>query len=291
MTFNTIRFDRNIGLFGSEGQERLHQKSVTIIGLGGVGSWIAPQIALLGPRKISVVDPEELANTDRNRSGTARHTDPVPGSLKVDLAERLIHDIDPAITVNKVSKSLLSEEAFAAVIDSDAVFGCVDKDGLRFVLNEIAVAYEKPLIDVATDVPEPGVYGGRVFFGVPGDACLVCMGLLDMSDVRRFFLTQTEREAEDAIYGIPRRLLSGTGPAVVSLNMATAGIAGTEFMVWATAMRAPQRLITYSAHRSLVTVCRDAPRADCYYCRVVRGQRDAANVGRYLAHIRQQAAA
>ena len=45
MNYNSIRFDRNIALFGDEGQQRLHDKSVTIAGLGGVGCWVAPQVA------------------------------------------------------------------------------------------------------------------------------------------------------------------------------------------------------------------------------------------------------
>lgn len=291
MTFNETRFNRNIGLFGKDGQQRLHDKSVTIVDLGGAGCWVAPQIALLGPRKINLVDHEELAETDRNRSGIARHDDPIPGSLKVDLAERMIREIDPDVDVRKVPKSLLTEDGFAAVIESDAVIGCVDTDGVRFVLNELAVAYEIPLFDVATDVPEPGVYGGRVFAGIPGDACLVCMQLLDLQDVRRFFLTNGERDAEDAIYGIPRRLLNGTGPAVVTLNMAIAGLAGTEFMVWATGMRPPRRLITYHAHRSIVTVSRDEPLQKCYYCNTLRGLREAADLQRYLATTTRREAA
>lgn len=291
MTFDPIRYDRSIALFGREGQERVHEKSVAIIGAGGVGSWIVPQVALLGPHRISVVEPEQLAETDRNRSGIARFSDPIPGSSKVDLAERLIKEINPGIAVGRVAKSLLSGEAFEEITNSDIVILCVDSDGVRFVANELAVAYEKPLIDVATDVPEPGVYGGRVFFGLPGDACLVCMELLDMRDVRRFFQTDAERLAEDAIYGIPKRLLPGGGPAVASINMTAAGLAGTEFMVWATGMRAPHRLITYYGNRSIVTVSRDQPRPNCYYCRLLRGQRDAANVQRYLAAARQQTAA
>lgn len=282
MTRTTHRYDRNVALFGAEGQRRLRAKSVTIVGLGGVGSKLVPDVALLGVGKIVLIDHQELAETDRNRSAIARIDDTIPGSLKVSLAARLIREIDPTIEIVQVPHSLISEEGFAAACASDVIFGCVDHDGVRFVLNELAVAYERPLVDLATDVPQSGVYGGRVFFGLPGEACMVCMRLLDMDDVRRFFLSERERDAEDAIYGIPKRLLGATGPAVAPINGVVAGLAATEFMVWATGMRAPNRLLTYYAYRSVVRVSRDEPVQDCYYCRVVRGQRGAANLRRYL---------
>ena len=74
-----------------------------------------------------------------------------------------------------------------AIEGADYVFGCVDNDGVRFFINEACVAYEKPLIDLASDVPEPGVFGGHVAITTGNHGCLHCLDLLDPDEVRRYF--------------------------------------------------------------------------------------------------------
>ena len=60
MTTRFERYDRNIRLFGAEGQERLRSTIVTIVAIGGLGSPLAQHLALLGVGKINEVEPEEL---------------------------------------------------------------------------------------------------------------------------------------------------------------------------------------------------------------------------------------
>src|SRR5213593_98959 len=93
------RFERQERLFGREGQERLRDTCVTVVGAGGVGGFVILELALLGVGRIIVIEPEDLDETNKNRYPTARHDDPVPGSLKVDLAERLIMGFDPTVHV------------------------------------------------------------------------------------------------------------------------------------------------------------------------------------------------
>ena len=81
------RYDRNILLFGEAGQQKLRASTVLIAGVGGLGSPLAQHMALLGVRKVILVDAEELDETNRNRFVGARFDDPVPGSLKVSLAK------------------------------------------------------------------------------------------------------------------------------------------------------------------------------------------------------------
>jgi hypothetical protein len=168
------------------------------------------------------------------------------------------------------------------------VFGCLDKDGPRSILNELCAAYSKPYIDLASDVPQPGVYGGRICVAYGGDGCLSCLGQLDQSDVRRYLQTTEERDCEDAVYGIPRSVLSEAGPSVAPINAVVAGLAATEFMVAVTGMRAPARLIEYRGHLSKVLVISDPPIPDCYYCKGIRGKPEDADVERYLRVARAQ---
>ncbi len=276
------RFDRNIGLFGKEGQQRLRAASVAVVGVGGVGTFVVLELALLGVGTLYLIDHEEISRTNRNRYVGTRYDDPIPGSPKVELGARLVQSIDPSIKVVKVEENFFSEKAFDAIRNADYVFGCFDDDGPRLALTELCAAYKKPLIDLASDVPEPGVYGGRVCVAWDGSGCPYCLGEIDQRAANEYLESDAVRANIDAIYGVKRAALGETGPSVVSINGVIASLGVTEFMAAVTGMRPPTRLITYKGHESIVTRRKDAPPPDCYYCHGVRGMGRDADVERFL---------
>lgn len=283
------RYDRSMRLFGADGQRALGRVAATLVGGGGVGSALAQHLALLGVRRITSIDPEELDETNRNRFIGARLTDPVPGTLKVALIDRLIRETNSGVESNPIAKSLLSTEAFDAIRTSDWVFGCLDDDGPRAVLNELCAAYDLPYIDLAADVPAEKVYGGRVCVAIDGQGCLDCLGLLDKRDVRRYFESEGQRDREDAVYGIDRKVLETRGPSVSPVNGVVAGLGAAEFMVAVTGLRRPTRLQEYRAWESKVVVNTDSPRPDCLWCKGIRGTGAMADVERYLRRTRSKA--
>ena len=137
------------------------------------------------------------------------------------------------------------------------------------------------LIDLASDVPEPGVYGGRVCISWDGNGCLHCLDLLDPEDVRRYLSSEAEQAAQAAIYGVPHAALGETGPSVSPLNGVVASLAATEFMVAVTGMAEPRRLINYAGHLLRLTTAK-APESDCPFCKGIRGSGGSADVERYL---------
>ena len=282
MTDMPDRYHRSMLLFGAEGQRRLRETSVVVVGAGGLGSPLTQHLALMGVKRVTAADDDELDETNRNRFVGARHDDPVPGSKKVDLVCRMVQEINPDVEAVPLRYGLVSEEVFAAVREADWVFGCFDKDGPRAILNELCAVYEKPYIDLASDVPEPGIYGGHVCVSIAGAGCLDCLGLLDRRAVRRYLETPNQREREDAIYGIPVGALEAKGPSVSPLNGVIASLAAMEFMVAVTGMRPPTRLQEYRGWQSKVVVNTDAPQPDCLICSGIRGKPAEADVERYL---------
>jgi len=194
------RYDRSLLLFGAEGQAKLAEVRATVVGVSGLGSPLVQHLALLGIGDLTLVEPEELDDTNRNRFVGARVSDPVPGSPKVDLAARLVAEINPDVKVHRLRCSLVTSQAFAAIRASDWVFGCLDHDGPRYVLNELSAACKNKYIDLASDVPEPGVYGGHVCVSGFSGGCLSCRGLLDMKAVNRWLASPEARAAHDAIW-------------------------------------------------------------------------------------------
>ena len=183
MTQRKDRFDRNIRLFGSEGQQRLARAHVTILGVGGLGSHVVQQLALLGVGALSLVDDEEISVSNKNRYIGVRHEDPVPGTVKVDVAARLVGSIDPGIRIITVPQNAVSAAAFDAIKAADYVFRCFDDDGPRFVVNDVATAYGKVYIDVATDVVGQS-FGGRIVIKDVSPGCLYCFDELDLEEVQ-----------------------------------------------------------------------------------------------------------
>lgn len=165
--------------------------------------------------------------------------------------------------------------------NADIVLGCFDEDGPRAILNELCAAYSKNYFDLASDVPEPGIYGGRVCVSWNGNGCLLCMGELDSRAVQRYLQTEDEDGAEDRIYGIDRAVLAARGPSVSPINGVIAALAATEFMVAVTAMRTPKKPLNYRGHLGTVSV-KNEFNPGCYICQGLRGQGTAADTEQYL---------
>src|SRR3989442_11484933 len=96
------RFERQERLFGKEGQAKLRAARVAVVGVGGLGTHVVQQLALLGVGELALIDSEELAESNRNRYVGARHDDPIPGTQKVFIGERLTKEIDPTIQIVKI---------------------------------------------------------------------------------------------------------------------------------------------------------------------------------------------
>ena len=277
-------FDRQVRFFGQEGQERLTDARVAVVGVGGLGSHVVQQLAFLGVRAIAPIDAKELALTNRNRLVGMSEDDPIPGTRKVDIAERTAKTIDGSIVVDKVFDSFVSKRGFDVLIGADYVFGCLDSEGARLVLTELSAAYAKPYVDVSSDIlpGDPVNYGGQVCIAWSGNGCLSCMNVLDRARAAVELAGPEERRRQAEIYGISRDLLDVAGPSVVSINGVVASLAVTEFMLRVTGIREPNRLLTYHGRTGKVTVSTDNPAPDCYYCKGLWGTGDRADVQRYV---------
>jgi len=279
------RFDRQLLLFGQAGQEKIADTRVVISGLGGTGSHTAQQLTFLGVRKFGLIDADHATKSSRNRLIGMRPFDVEAKTPKVVIAERMIREIEPEADITIVNDTFLSEAGAAELARRSTIFGCMDRDGARLLLNEFACAYNRPYFDIATDTDKDGgrvTFGGRLMVRTGGDACLYCMDLLDRQAVRRDLASPERRDEEDAMYGVRRDVLGDRGPSVVALNGILASIAVTEFMVFVTGVpRAPKRLLRYDGARGIVNEPRDQPQSDCPYC-TQAGTGDAEDWARHI---------
>jgi hypothetical protein len=260
------RFDRQILLFGEEGQNKIAAARVAVIGLGGLGSHLAQQLAHLGVERFLLVDSDVVDTTNLNRLIGATAEDAGRRRQKVDVAARMINAIEPRAEVEPIPVSLVSRSVCERLKAIDFVFGCLDNDGPRLLLTIASAAFRKPYFDTATDI-HPGEtpihYGGRVIYARGGSGCAHCLGVLDEVEVRRWMATDSELRADERLYG---KRQAGESPSVVCLNGVVASAACMEFMVEVTGLRPANRSLEYDGTAGKMRVDITQPSQWCPYC-------------------------
>ena len=97
MTNHEARFGGISRLYGKDGQDRLRQAHVCVVGIGGVGTWAAEALARSGIGAITLVDLDEVCVTNINRQLHAL-TETV-GRSKVEVMAERIRAINPECRV------------------------------------------------------------------------------------------------------------------------------------------------------------------------------------------------
>ena len=256
-------FDRSVRALGSAGQQLLGKISVAIVGLGGTGSVVAQQLAYLGVREITLLDPDVVEISNLNRLVGSSRDD--VGRPKVEVAATLIRGVSKGIRVEpKQGSATISGEA-QSLLRQDFIFCCTDTQGSRALLNQLAYQYMIPTIDLGMriDAKDGTVEGvvGRVQMLAPGLPCLVCHKLLDPEAVRRDLLSEDERANDPYIVGAAE-----PQPSVISLNTTIASLAVTMFLSAVTGLEVAPRHQIYLAQRGTVRSVESQPDPNCVVC-------------------------
>ncbi len=143
------RYARHIVLdeVGEEGQERLLQSRVLVIGAGGLGSPVLMYLAAAGVGTLGVVDFDvvDLSNLQRQ---IVHGTENV-GEPKVASAMERLEDINPEVTVVTYRERLTTENALALIEAYDLVVDGSDNFTTRYLLNDACYFAKRPLVSGA----------------------------------------------------------------------------------------------------------------------------------------------
>jgi molybdopterin/thiamine biosynthesis adenylyltransferase/rhodanese-related sulfurtransferase len=153
------RYSRTMLLeeIGEQGQLKLLNAKVLIVGAGGLGSPAALYLAATGVGNIGVIDFDYVDLSNLNRQ-IIHGTDDV-GRYKVDSAKAAIERLNPDVKVTTFTDRLTPENALNIINGFDIVMDATDNLGTKFLLNDACWFANKPY-----------VFGGAV--GFSGQAAL-----------------------------------------------------------------------------------------------------------------------
>ena len=99
--------DKTQLLIGEQGIERLKNSHVLVVGLGGVGAYVAEQLARAGIGKMTIVDGDTVSVTNRNRQLLALQS--TFGRPKTEVMAERIRDINPEVELEVVNQYMKDE--------------------------------------------------------------------------------------------------------------------------------------------------------------------------------------
>jgi len=165
------RYSRQVMLeeIGYQGQLKLKQARVCIVGVGGLGNPIATRLTAMGVGKIRIVDRDviELSNLHRQ---TMFNEDDV-GQVKVEAAAKKLRKLNADIIIEELPVSINDYTAFDVVEGCDVVIDALDSVNARYSLNKACIEKKIPFVTGAA----VGVTG-QSFTILPNEtACYHCL--------------------------------------------------------------------------------------------------------------------
>ena len=145
-----IRYNRQMKLleFGIEGQLKLKNSKVIVIGAGGLGSSCLMHLAGSGVGKICIIDNDVVDMQNLHRQ--IIHNMKTVGVNKAISAKKFINELNPEIEVIAINDSFTNKNAINLCKDYDIIIDCCDNPKTRYICNDVSVILNKPFISAAS---------------------------------------------------------------------------------------------------------------------------------------------
>ena len=129
---------------GIEGQQKLLDAKVLLVGAGGLGSPAALYLAAAGVGTLGIVDDDEVDLTNLQRQ--VIHNSERVGEPKVESAQKTIAALNPDVEVKPYKTRLSADNVIELIRDYDVIVDGADNFPTRYLLNDAAVRERKPVV-------------------------------------------------------------------------------------------------------------------------------------------------
>ena len=154
---------------GMEGQLKLKQASILLVGTGGLGAPLGMYLAAAGVGRIGLVDFDVVDFSNLQRQ--VIHGTKDVGKKKLDSAAETMLDINPHIRIDKFEVALDSSNAMGIIRDYDMVIDGTDNFPTRYLVNDACVLSGKPNVYGSIFRFE----GQATVFAYKGGPCYRCL--------------------------------------------------------------------------------------------------------------------
>lgn len=140
------RYARQLKLpnVGPEGQAKLNDARVVMLGAGGLGAPAALYLAGAGVGEITLIDDDRVERSNLHRQ--VIHADARVGMLKTESARMAMNALNPRIKVNVVNERLSSVNVEALLAGHDVIFDGADNFPTRYLLSAASVQLGIPMV-------------------------------------------------------------------------------------------------------------------------------------------------
>lgn len=156
------RYYRSIRLeeIGEEGQLKLLNSSVLVVGAGGLGSIVLTYLVSSGIGHIGIIDDDSVSLDNLPRQVLYNSSD--IGKKKVQVAKKKLKSLNKDVTIKIYDERLTEDNAKRVTKKYDLILDCTDNFKTKFLINDMCVALKKPFISGGvTD------YQGQVMTYIP----------------------------------------------------------------------------------------------------------------------------
>ncbi|AXY07831.1 thiazole biosynthesis adenylyltransferase ThiF [Bacillus anthracis] len=156
---------------GEEGQQKIREKHVLIIGAGALGSANAEMFVRAGVGTVTIVDRDYVDWSNLQRQQLYAESDVENNLPKAVAAKKRLKDINSEVRVEALVQDVTAEELEELVTDVDVMIDATDNFETRFIVNDIAQKYAIPWIYGAC----VGSYGLSYTILPSKTPCLSCL--------------------------------------------------------------------------------------------------------------------
>ncbi|MDX6550908.1 MAG: sulfur-carrier protein adenylyltransferase/sulfurtransferase [Gaiellales bacterium] len=129
---------------GEEGQLKLLDSKVLLIGAGGLGSPAALYLAAAGVGTLGIIDGDVVDRSNLQRQ--ILHTEDRIGVAKVDSAEQALKALNPEVNIVKYTERMTSENVMDVITGYDVIVDGTDNFPTRYLLNDASLVAGIPVV-------------------------------------------------------------------------------------------------------------------------------------------------
>lgn len=192
------RYAQNIPDLGFEGQMKMLQSHVAVVGAGGLGGYVCEILARLGVGRLTIIDGDTFEDTNLNRQVLC--TVSTLGQSKAAITARRVREVNESLDVQEVCDFATETTLPDLVKGVDVLVDCVDSGKTRLMLQKVCGNLGIPMVHGSL-----GGFIGRVMSIWPGDV-----------GVRVFYEDEKADASPGGVAGSPTVTPSAIAPWQVS---------------------------------------------------------------------------